>query len=552
MKANNTKTNKYLNGLLFLLAFSLFGANGQNYDNTFYEANGRPIVKARGNSIIVNDVCNVYTANSARGTGTTNDFQLTRLLPGGMADVSFRFGAPGGDEFCHGVCQSQFASDIFFLCGESMSNNMLITKVDLTGTVYWSKEVAFPGGLSEAIMILPSNNNPFNQGYIAIGNCDDHIAAVKFDDFGNVLWKYEYSSNYSMEVTDAVVQHSHNDRIVTIVGNYYDGVEVDLFTMSVFTGTGTLFQQAYSYSTDLGIKDPQVAEVDPDMAGNIQELIVTFSKSNGAGFLPFQELGAMRIHGHYHNNLFWNYYYLPQQLYTVNNSDLIKLSNGRFSLLTEIHLWPHVMQMNDQGDFASVRSYNGIVTLTGGMAESCNLGYEVFNGQRFGSNELRVTDHDDIIAPTDCMIEYNWPRDFLDITTNLISIVANPVGTATNYNIDAQDVYIDDVLDCNGNPTFFVAPPNDDKVRTAINTGQDGSVSNDIWFYPNPAKDQLQLQLTADTQQITIYGISGEIMLTGKFGRTEIIDLSNFSSGVYFIEKTTLSGDKEHKKLIIE
>ncbi len=552
MKKNYLNAKKYLRGALFMLAFSMFWANGQNYDNTYYEANGRPIVKAKGNSILVNDLCEVYTANSARGPGSTRDFQLTKLEPSGVVDRSYRFGAPGGDEYCHGVCQSQFSSDIFFLCGESMFNNMLITKVDLSGTVYWSKEVNFPGGFSEAIMILPSNNNPFSQGYIAIGNCDDHIAAVKFDDAGNVLWKHEYSSNYPMEVTDAVVQHSHNDRIVTIVGNFYEGVETDIFAMGIFTGTGYLFQQAYEYSSDLGIKDPQIAEAEPDMAVGVQELILTFAKSNGAGFFPYQELGAMRIHGHYLNNLIWNYYYLPQQFYTVNNSDLIRLDNGRFSSLTEIHLWPNVMQINGAGDFGSDRSYNGIPTLTGGMAESCNAGFEVFNGQRFGSNELRVTDHDDIITPADCMIEYLWPRDFLDVWTTQLTIAQVPAGTVSDYAINAELVIIDDVLDCNGNPTFFVGPPNDNKKRSPIDTDQITSNNNEVWFYPNPAKNQLHLQLGEDVQRITIYSVSGEIVLTGQFDRNETIDISAYANGVYFIEKTMLSGEKEHKKLIIK
>lgn len=544
-----------LAGLTALLYFSCGNLLAQDFNNTYLEANGRPIVKPKGNSLVVSDACRIYTANSARGFGATRDFQLTSLYPDGTFNNSYRYGASGADEFCHGLSQSMEALDEFLLCGESMSNNMLVMKVDLSGNVIWSKEVSFAGQFSEAISIIPTNNNPFDKGYIVIGNCGDHIAAVKFDEAGTVMWKHEYSSNFPMEMTDATLHKGINHRILTITGNYDNSGDDHIFAFTIMTGTGFIFQYPHAYESDLGIKDPQIVEVNPDLASFSYDVMLTFEKSNGAMIFPYQELGAVRIDAYNLGNVVWNYYYEPGQLWKVENNDLARVGTNRFTALGEIHFWPYLMQIDDNGNFGSVRSFVDVVTEPASLAESCGTGTEVFNGAKVGADDLRVVKQDNILTPLSCALEYTWPRNNLVFDAYDISVVRTPSGTVSNYALSVEQVLIDDVFNCLGDPLMVIENETEisyDDFDIEVVAGLGEENGNEQWFYPNPTAEQLTLNLTESDIQIAIYSLSGELIWnTTKQGRTTL-NITDYAKGVYVIERSGVAGTVDRERLVIQ
>jgi hypothetical protein len=73
--------------------------------------------------------------------------------------------------------------------------------------------------------------------------------------------------------------------------------------------------------------------------------------------------------------------------------------------------------------------------------------------------------------------------------------------------------------------------------------------NNSIIFYPNPAKDFINLILK-DESLITIYNSVGQIVFTKKMNSNDfIIDISNLTNGVYII-KLNENGNSKTAKFI--
>ncbi len=81
--------------------------------------------------------------------------------------------------------------------------------------------------------------------------------------------------------------------------------------------------------------------------------------------------------------------------------------------------------------------------------------------------------------------------------------------------------------------------------------------NQDFVFYPNPTSDVVTVSLTNTENSITsikVYDILGKTILTTKVENvsSQIIDLSDVNSGMYFIEVTTDSNLKVVKKLMVK
>jgi len=79
-------------------------------------------------------------------------------------------------------------------------------------------------------------------------------------------------------------------------------------------------------------------------------------------------------------------------------------------------------------------------------------------------------------------------------------------------------------------------------------------ISNDISFYPNPVKDQLNIELNAPKPvTIEVYNILGKkVMDHVHEGKTSVMNVENLLSGVYFIRYTDTNGkviSKTFKKI---
>ena len=69
----------------------------------------------------------------------------------------------------------------------------------------------------------------------------------------------------------------------------------------------------------------------------------------------------------------------------------------------------------------------------------------------------------------------------------------------------------------------------------------------DIAIYPNPTNGQITIK-SNNFKKVDIYNINGSLLKTAK---TQKIDLSNFSKGVYFAKVTTNQGTTT-KKIILQ
>ncbi len=81
--------------------------------------------------------------------------------------------------------------------------------------------------------------------------------------------------------------------------------------------------------------------------------------------------------------------------------------------------------------------------------------------------------------------------------------------------------------------------------------------NEDFVFYPNPTSDIVTVSLTNTENtiaSITVYDVLGKTILASKSNNsnTQIIDLSNVNTGMYFIEVTTDSNLKVVKKLMVK
>ena len=69
----------------------------------------------------------------------------------------------------------------------------------------------------------------------------------------------------------------------------------------------------------------------------------------------------------------------------------------------------------------------------------------------------------------------------------------------------------------------------------------------DVLLYPNPANNQLNIKgLPNGNTNISITDVTGKIILTTNASLQKVLDISNFSSGIYFMQ---LNNDATTKTL---
>ncbi len=137
-----------------------------------------------------------------------------------------------------------------------------------------------------------------------------------------------------------------------------------------------------------------------------------------------------------------------------------------------------------------------------------------------------------------------------------ISIVANTVNGVANLESNGTITYSP-----NGSFTGVdslkysicsdVAPTQCDTavVRYTITTGINEISENLIQFFPNPAKNSINISIDLPSEiHVTIYNTLGEKMIVNSFFNANAIDLISLNNGLYFVEIET-AGKKTIKKL---
>jgi hypothetical protein len=78
------------------------------------------------------------------------------------------------------------------------------------------------------------------------------------------------------------------------------------------------------------------------------------------------------------------------------------------------------------------------------------------------------------------------------------------------------------------------------------------SLFNDIQVYPNPASTQLTIDAGSNWNEVIaleLYDLSGRVVLSERLNaRTTIVNLSNFSEGIYILK---LNGTGVLKKIVV-
>jgi hypothetical protein len=116
---------------------------------------------------------------------------------------------------------------------------------------------------------------------------------------------------------------------------------------------------------------------------------------------------------------------------------------------------------------------------------------------------------------------YQW----IDCTTD--SILVGETNQAFNVPVNGSYAVIVSQTGCGIDTSSCI---------TILNVGiQDYSNDNAFMLYPNPVKDQLTIETTKPTT-IEIINVLGEILVDRKIDKKEVINISSFNSGVYFLK----------------
>ena len=76
-------------------------------------------------------------------------------------------------------------------------------------------------------------------------------------------------------------------------------------------------------------------------------------------------------------------------------------------------------------------------------------------------------------------------------------------------------------------------------------TGIEDKFTNNVSIYPNPAKDRLYIETESEIEEVIVYDIYGRHQVTETPSHQEMIsiDISNLTSGVYFVKINTAEGN---------
>lgn len=88
-----------------------------------------------------------------------------------------------------------------------------------------------------------------------------------------------------------------------------------------------------------------------------------------------------------------------------------------------------------------------------------------------------------------------------------------------------------------------------------IGFNESSLINNAARLFPNPANDKIYLQLGKDDYQkheISIYDLSGRVVLNERKSSGESIDITSLSDGIYFTKIQLNNGEFENQKLIVE
>jgi predicted outer membrane repeat protein len=189
----------------------------------------------------------------------------------------------------------------------------------------------------------------------------------------------------------------------------------------------------------------------------------------------------------------------------------------------------------------------------------CLGGSIVVNGTTYDANNLTGTEVFTNVGPSGCDSTVTVTltiENAIDVTTttNGLTITANQTGAAyqwidcnnsNNAIIDSTNITFT-AMD-NGDYAVVVTVGNCSDTSACVNINTVGvhvyeNLSNNIYIYPNPTVNKLTIEYgNLNINNISILNISGEIVRKTTVN-TNIIDVSNLTKGIYFLQIYTENG----------
>jgi len=131
---------------------------------------------------------------------------------------------------------------------------------------------------------------------------------------------------------------------------------------------------------------------------------------------------------------------------------------------------------------------------------------------------------------------FNGNLPFRILNSNFISVYSNSVdaNTSNTYTIplNAGQYYIE----------FYAAPTNTSYLNPYIFiiqnalSNDDRMVSNNITVYPNPTNSKINIKSESKFDEVEIYTVIGQKVISNKISENQEIDLSELTSGTYLIK----------------
>lgn len=484
--------------------------------------------------------------------------------------------------------------------------NMLILKMDTSGTETWNLSIDTQTGNREAAraMDIDQNNNIYITGYDG-GQFFGMNYTAKVSSNGALVWEATDTPPYSgagddNTGVDIVVKDSNNIYIVgnesrngntvdaTIIKRNSSGSEVwkDVFSWNIWQGQ---FNQSMDYAKKIALDD----------LGNVYALTYFYGGYHGI-ILKYSPSGNRSWVKQIESSLWTEYHdlivdttgvYVSGYMTTLTSSDDKHLTAAKLDFNGNVIWSNHALSEICNGGFMD-RQNNG-VTVTG-TTQTCNGCDNNIYTVHFDSTGNILWTHTE-------NTQNGWLTDeAFDIAVdeyNGIYITGHGYGSSNigyNYkifscsNIDTTlsiqntSLAVDFVynatyewIDCSNDSTVYTSSENSFtpsylgsfKVSTTI--GSCSKMSNcvsdstlgiefnpnfsfDIFPNPNRGNFNIKLRETKEKISLKLIDLSGKVVFSKKYFNSNYINInSNFSSGVYYIELS--NGEKSYyQKVIIQ
>lgn len=539
-------------GRLFLAAAMLLAlkGNSQTYNNYYMEGADHIWGPGQARSLIThNAACAMTTTGSWFDTDYTSDFLFTQIKPNGLHHLSWRFGRPGMSEYGNSICQSIVNANEFIICGRSANYQMLVMKVNSSGTVIWSKEIAFPYAMVEGVVVASFNNSPSHNGYIVSGYANGvagnaALVAVRFSETGTVVWKYEYPVPVKVIVTDAIVRHLHNDRLFSITGYENTG---NVFYANFSTLDGSIFSYApggrYNLSSPASLGAVRMTEY---LKSGVQQLAFVVAKEG----YPYSILAFGVQDNSAVFTPVWSYTYTSSTPYYYHVASIVNLSSSKLCVLASAPTGfanassvTMLMNLDYSGGVLDARFYNATHEVAASLVETCGSGYPAFSANYIAGADqsyLRVVKRTAATMPG-CNSALTMTAASANVPVQPLSISRVASGTEGNYSVMATSVPAL-AYNCLGSPLRLAASQ----------TGEETEELASGNAYPNPAHGFVTVQAGDEPVSVELFAINGQLLWSRQITGTTQLSLDNTGPGVYILRKVHANGRAEIEKLIVE